>query len=71
MIKITCDRCNREINNHYYTININSYDDIRIKLPISNYYNEANTNIVLNKYREERMYCEKCIKEIKIFTGED
>lgn len=71
MIKITCDRCNEEINNHYYTININSCDDIRIKSSIPNYYSEANTNIVLNKYREERMYCEKYIKEIKAFIGED
>lgn len=70
-IKITCDRCGKDIeNNTYYTIDIGARSVMSI-YGIS--FDGAATNMInnltpsLNKAR----YCKRCIDSIRDFINED
>ncbi len=64
MIKRICDRCNKEIKDNYWTIDIYQHEDNTGRVSTNGSINniEQNTNKRLNRQKE---YCEECIKDIK------
>lgn len=73
MVKIFCNRCGREIiGDHYYTINIYSYDvhpkpaDYVTSADCANAYSKYDNDILARLNRIE-MYCPDCIESIKEF----
>lgn len=75
MVKIHCDRCDKEIvGEHYYTINIYK-EDINPKHTFTDYA-EALSNVasslqegMIAKLNAQKMYCEECKHEIDKFIG--
>lgn len=70
MIIRICDRCNKEIKDNYYTIDIYEKEDKTGKLTTDGAMNNLNQNI--DKFlMQQKEYCKECIKEIKnIIEGE-
>ncbi len=67
MIKIHCDRCNRAIENKYYTIDICEHDlhpvnDYTVSYSISGCSNSRAD--ILKTLNSQPIYCEKCKEQI-------
>ena len=72
MVKILCDRCNAEIKDKYYTVNIYGYDTN----PQYNYYATACDSAcasprddILKTLNAQKIYCKKCVDEIEEFVN--
>lgn len=73
MVKHFCDRCEKEIKNTLYYVNIssdsiqplNKQDDYTVKGALDAY------NCLMANIPAPRIYCETCITEIKKFCGVD
>lgn len=63
MIKYTCDRCDKEIDENYFTCRFGGVSDSNGMLSSAG----ASINIQENS-RKERMLCYKCMMEIKHFA---
>lgn len=68
MLKRVCDRCNREIIDNYWTIDIYQHEDRSGKVSATGAVNNIKQNVdkILDRKKE---YCEECIKEIKEEIG--
>lgn len=64
MIKRICDRCNKEIEGNYWTIDIYEKEDNIRRLTMNGAVNNVKQNLdkALNRKKE---YCENCIDKIK------
>ena len=64
MIKRLCDRCNKEIQSNYWTIDIYEKEDNTRRVTTEGVINNMKQNInkILNRQRE---YCKECIEEIE------
>lgn len=72
MVKLHCDRCEKEIKNRYYTINFNSYDtypkDDWTTACSAIAYSESRDGM-LKMLNSQKMYCEQCRSEIEKFIN--
>lgn len=75
MVKIHCDRCNKEIKDMYYTVNIYGYSTN----PVCNFDTDysvcsssSNSNSrqsMLKMLNNTKMYCESCRDKIEAFIN--
>lgn len=64
MIKRICDRCNKEIQGNYWTIDIYEKEDYTKRVSTMGAVNNMSQN--LNKiFNKEKEYCKECIEEIE------
>ncbi len=64
MIKRICDRCNKEIQGNYWTIDIYEKEDYTKRVSNMGAVNNMSQN--LNKiFNKEKEYCKECIEEIE------
>lgn len=67
MIKMYCDRCNAEIENKYYTLELYTHDlkskDSYANACAANAYSNSVTDM-LTRLKSQPMYCEKCKDQI-------
>lgn len=71
MIKIHCDRCEEEIKNKYYTINIYSHD-VNPKYDsytVADCVSSCNRDDILRTLNATKMYCKNCRDEIWHFIN--
>lgn len=75
MVKLHCDRCGKEIENRYYTINFNSYDtdpkdnDWCTDCSVSAY--SSSRDGMLKMLNSQKMYCGHCRSEIEKFINNE
>lgn len=71
MVKLHCDRCEKEINNKYYTVNIHCHD-VNPQYYVNAY---ASADYACSNSREDilrtlnatKMYCKDCKDKIESF----
>lgn len=73
MVKLHCDRCKKEIEDKYYTINFNSYDTnpqyAYSTTCCATGYSTNSREGVLKMLNSQKMYCEHCKEEIEKFIN--
>ena len=72
MVKLYCDRCEKEIKDRYYTINIYSHDvnpkyDYDTAVVSTSAYSNGRDDI-LRTLNSTRMYCKECRDKIEEFN---
>ena len=71
MVKIHCDRCNKEIKDKYYTINIYEYDTnpkYDYCADRANSYSNSRNDILI-MLNATKMYCKDCADKIEAFIS--